>query len=202
MGFFVGAVMKETGGKGNPKAVNEILASVCSLDKRAPLHKLRRLQRGPDSMYAVISSGGKQYRVAEGETLRVEKLAGGAGSKVTFGPLLFADDGGGVQVGQPTVKGVTVEAEIVDQGLAKKIIIFKYKRRKSYRRKQGHRQPYTALKITAIRAGAEGLSRWHTRKVRGPPATAATRSRSAGASSATPARPCWRATSWFARSAP
>ena len=105
-------------------------------------------------MYAVISSGGKQYRVAEGETLRVEKLVGGAGSKVTFGPLLFADDGGGVQVGQPTVKGVTVEAEIVDQGLAKKIIIFKYKRRKSYRRKQGHRQPYTALKITAIRAGA------------------------------------------------
>ena len=107
-------------------------------------------------MYAVISSGGKQYRVAEGETLRVEKLEGGAGSKVTFGPLLFADDGGGVQIGQPTVKGVTVEAEIVDQGLAKKIIIFKYKRRKSYRRKQGHRQPYTALKITAIRAGAKG----------------------------------------------
>ncbi len=71
-------------------------------------------------MYAVISSGGKQYRVSEGETLRVEKLVGGAGSKVTFGPLLFADDGGGVQVGQPTVKGVTVEAEIVDQGLAKK----------------------------------------------------------------------------------
>ena len=69
-------------------------------------------------MYAVISSGGKQYRVAEGETLRVEKLAGAAGTKVTFGPLLFADDGGGVQVGQPTVKGVTVEAEIVDQGLA------------------------------------------------------------------------------------
>jgi large subunit ribosomal protein L21 len=106
-------------------------------------------------MYAVISSGGKQYRVAEGETLRVEKLEGGAGSKVTFGPLLFADDGGGVIVGQPTVKGVTVEAEIVDQGLGKKIIIFKYKRRKSYRRKQGHRQPYTALKITAIRAGAK-----------------------------------------------
>ena len=71
-------------------------------------------------MYAVISSGGKQYRVAEGETLRVEKLAGGAGSKVTFGPLLFADDGGGVMVGQPTVKGVTVEAEIVDQGLARR----------------------------------------------------------------------------------
>src|SRR5678815_5262493 len=126
------------------------------LDKGAPLSKLRRFQRGPGFMYAVISSGGKQYRVAEGETLRVEKLAGAAGTKVTFGPLLFADDGGGVQIGQPTVKGVTVEAEIIDQGLAKKMIIFKYKRRKSYRRKQGHRQPFTALKITAIRAGAKG----------------------------------------------
>lgn len=106
-------------------------------------------------MYAVIASGGKQYRVAEGETLRVEKLAGPAGTKVTFDPLLFADDGGGVQVGKPTVAGVTVEAEIVEQGLSKKIIIFKYKRRKSYRRKQGHRQPFTALKITSIRAGAK-----------------------------------------------
>jgi large subunit ribosomal protein L21 len=106
-------------------------------------------------MYAVIASGGKQYRVAEGETLRVEKLAGPAGTKVTFDPLLFADDAGGVQVGQPTVSGITVEAEIVEQGLSKKIIIFKYKRRKSYRRKQGHRQPFTALKITSIRAGAK-----------------------------------------------
>ena len=105
-------------------------------------------------MYAVIASGGKQYRVAEGETLRVEKLVGPAGTKVSFGPLLFADDGGGVQVGKPTVSGVTVEAEIVEQGLGKKIVIFKYKRRKSYRRKTGHRQPFTALKITAIRAGA------------------------------------------------
>jgi large subunit ribosomal protein L21 len=105
-------------------------------------------------MYAVISSGGKQYRVAEGETLRVEKIAGPSGSKVTFNPLLFADDGGGVEVGRPTVTGVTVEAEIVEQGLSKKIVLFKYKRRKSYRRKGGHRQPFTALKITAIRAGS------------------------------------------------
>jgi large subunit ribosomal protein L21 len=105
-------------------------------------------------MYAVIASGGKQYRVSEGEILRVEKLTGPAGTKVNFGPLLFADDAGKVEVGQPTVGGVTVEAEIVEQGLGKKIVIFKYKRRKSYRRKAGHRQPYTALKITAIRAGA------------------------------------------------
>lgn len=105
-------------------------------------------------MYAVIESGGKQYRVSEGETLRVEKLTGPAGTKISFGPLLFADDGGNVSVGRPTVAGMTVEAEIVEQGLGKKIILFKYKRRKSYRRKAGHRQPYTALKITAIRPGA------------------------------------------------
>ena len=105
-------------------------------------------------MYAVIETGGKQYRVAEGETLRVEKLAASAGDKLSFETLLFADDGGNVRVGQPRVSGVKVEAEVVEQGLGKKIIIFKYKRRKSYRRKQGHRQPYTALKITAIKAGA------------------------------------------------
>src|SRR6516165_5671902 len=97
-------------------------------------------------MYAVIASGGKQYRVAEGETLRVEKLSGPAGTKFNFGPLLFADDAGKVEVGRPTVAGVTVEAEIVEQGLGKKIIIFKYKRRKT-----GRRQPFTSLKITAIR---------------------------------------------------
>jgi large subunit ribosomal protein L21 len=105
-------------------------------------------------MYAVIQTGGKQYRVAEGETLRVEKLAASAGDKLTFDSLLFADDGGNVLVGRPLVAGVKVEAEVVEQGLGKKIIIFKYKRRKSYRRKQGHRQPYTALKITSIKAGA------------------------------------------------
>jgi large subunit ribosomal protein L21 len=102
-------------------------------------------------MYAVIQTGGKQYRVAEGETLRVEKLPASAGDKMTFDTLLFADDGGGVQVGTPIVSGVKVEAEVVEQGLGKKIIIFKYKRRKSYRRKQGHRQPFTALKITGIK---------------------------------------------------
>jgi large subunit ribosomal protein L21 len=105
-------------------------------------------------MYAVIETGGKQYRVAEGETLRVEKLAASTGDKLSFRPLLFADDGGNVQVGQPQVSGISVEAEVIEQGLNKKIVIFKYKRRKAYRRKTGHRQPFTALKITAIKAGA------------------------------------------------
>jgi large subunit ribosomal protein L21 len=105
-------------------------------------------------MYAVIQTGSKQYRVAEGETLRVEKLLASPGDKLSFVPLLFADDGGNVQVGKPQVSGIKVEAEVLEQGLGKKLVIFKYKRRKSYRRKTGHRQPFTALKITAIKAGA------------------------------------------------
>ena len=105
-------------------------------------------------MYAVIQTGGKQYRVAEGETLRVEKLAANPGDKLSFSPLLFADDGGNVQIGKPNVSGIQVEAEVLHDGLGKKIIIFKYKRRKSYRRKTGHRQPFTALKIVSIKAGA------------------------------------------------
>lgn len=105
-------------------------------------------------MYAVIQTGGKQYRVAEGETLRVEKLIASPGDKLSFSPLLFADDGGNVQIGRPNVSGIQVEAEVLEQGRGKKITIFKYKRRKSYRRKQGHRQPFTALKVVSIKAGA------------------------------------------------
>src|SRR5687767_1059359 len=105
-------------------------------------------------MYAVIQTGGKQYHVAEGETLRVEKPVAAAGDKLSFDPLLFADDGGNVQVGRPLVSGVKVEAEVVEQGLGKKIIIVKYKRREAYRRKQRPREPFTAIKITGIKAGA------------------------------------------------
>ncbi len=105
-------------------------------------------------MYAVIQTGGKQYRVAEGETLRVEKLPSSPGDKLSFSPLLFADDGGNVQVGKPEVAGIKVEAEVLGDGKGEKIVIFKYKRRKSYRRKTGHRQPYTALKIVSIKVGA------------------------------------------------
>ncbi len=105
-------------------------------------------------MYAVIQTGSKQYRVAEGETLRVEKLPASPGDKLSFSPLLFADDGGNVHIGKPNVSGVKVEAEVTGQGRGEKIVIFKYKRRKSYRRKTGHRQPFTALKIVSIKAGA------------------------------------------------
>jgi large subunit ribosomal protein L21 len=100
-------------------------------------------------MYAVIKTGGKQYRVTEGQKLRVEKLTGNAGDKVTFNEVLMLG-GDKLTIGQPMVKGARVEAEILGQDRGPKIVIFKFRRRKNYRRKQGHRQPYTQLKITGI----------------------------------------------------
>ena len=100
-------------------------------------------------MYAVIKTGGKQYKVAPGDKLRVEKLPGDVGDKVTFGEVLLIG-GEAVKVGQPLIAGVAVEAKITAQDRAKKIIIFKFRRRKNYRRKSGHRQPFTALEITGI----------------------------------------------------
>jgi large subunit ribosomal protein L21 len=101
-------------------------------------------------MYAVISTGGKQYKVSEGQTLRVEKLPGEVGTSVSFDQVLLFSDGEMVKVGQPTVDGMTVTGHIMEQGKAKKIIVFKYKRRKGYRKKQGHRQQFTALRIDTI----------------------------------------------------
>lgn len=101
-------------------------------------------------MYAVVSSGGKQYKVAEGDILRVEKLPGEVGSSVDFDKVLMFSDGESAKIGTPLVDGVSVTGHIVEQGLAKKILVFKYKRRKRYRRKQGHRQAYTAVKIDSI----------------------------------------------------
>jgi large subunit ribosomal protein L21 len=103
-------------------------------------------------MYAVIASGGKQYRVESGGILRVEKLPGEIGSPITFDRVLMVSDGDNVRVGTPVVDDAIVQGHIVEQGKSKKIIVFKYKRRKRYRRKQGHRQPYTAIKIDTIEA--------------------------------------------------
>jgi large subunit ribosomal protein L21 len=103
-------------------------------------------------MYAVIKTGGKQYRVEPGATIRVEKLPGDAGTQVELGEVLLVADGENIQVGAPTVAGATVRAEIVAQGLGDKLVVFKFRRRKAYRKKTGHRQPYTALKITGITA--------------------------------------------------
>jgi large subunit ribosomal protein L21 len=102
-------------------------------------------------MYAVIKTGGKQYRVAQGDRLRVEKLAGNVGDTVTLGEVLLVGAGEGVKIGTPSVSGAKVEAKILGQDRGEKIIIFKFRRRKNYRRKTGHRQPYTALEITGIK---------------------------------------------------
>jgi len=102
-------------------------------------------------MYAVIKTGGKQYRVNEGDRLRVEKLEGAVGDFVNFPEVLMLG-GETVSIGTPIVGGAKVSAQIVGQGLGKKIIVFKMRRRKRYRRKNGHRQPFTELKVTSISA--------------------------------------------------
>ena len=101
-------------------------------------------------MYAIVSSGGKQYKVQKGEILRVEKISGDIGAPVSFDKVLMFSDGENVNIGQPILENISVNGHIVEQDKAKKIIVFKYKRRKRYRRKQGHRQQYTAIKIDSI----------------------------------------------------
>ena len=103
-------------------------------------------------MYAVVNSGGKQYKVQQGEVLKVEKISGDVGSSVTFDRVLMFSDGDNVSVGQPVLDSVSVDGHIVEQGKAKKIIVFKYKRRKRFRRKNGHRQEFTAVLIDSIKA--------------------------------------------------
>ncbi|MCU0603526.1 MAG: 50S ribosomal protein L21 [Desulfobacterales bacterium] len=103
-------------------------------------------------MYAVVSTGGKQYKVQKGETLRIEKIPGEVGGKVTLDKVLLVADGENIRVGRPVIEKAAVQASIVEQDKAKKILVFKYKRRKRYRRKAGHRQPYTAIRIDGIEA--------------------------------------------------
>jgi large subunit ribosomal protein L21 len=101
--------------------------------------------------YAVIKTGGKQYRVKAGDVINVEKLAGEAGDTITLDEVLMLG-GDDVKVGAPLIDGAKVEAEIVEQGRGKKIIVFKKRRRQNYRRKKGHRQDLTTLKINKISA--------------------------------------------------
>jgi large subunit ribosomal protein L21 len=103
-------------------------------------------------MYAVVATGGKQYKVQEGDVLRIEKLAGQVGDEVAFDQVLLVGEGDSVRVGRPLIEGASVKASIVEQDKSKKILVFKFKRRKRYRRKQGHRQPFTAIKINTIQA--------------------------------------------------
>ncbi len=102
-------------------------------------------------MYALIQTGGKQYKVSEGTILKVEKLVGEAGDRIVLDQVLMINDGNGTaQIGNPLLENARVTAKILEQGKNKKIIVYKYKKRKNYRRKQGHRQPYTRLLIEKI----------------------------------------------------
>ena len=101
-------------------------------------------------MFAVIKSGGKQYRVAPGQTIRLEKVSGEVGSKVKLSEVLLVDDDGKVQVGAPLIANASIEATVVEHDRAKKILVFKKKRKKQYRRTRGHRQDYTAVRIDKI----------------------------------------------------
>ena len=101
-------------------------------------------------MYAVIETGGKQYRVQEGDVVYVEKLDVEEGANFDFDKVLFVSKEGEIATGKPYVDGAKVEATVLEQGKAKKIIVFKYKAKKNYKKKQGHRQPFTKLKIENI----------------------------------------------------
>ena len=100
-------------------------------------------------MYAIIATGGKQYKVSEGDIITIEKLGIEAGEKVTFDQVL-AVSGDDLKIGNPTVDGATVDATVVKEGRGKKVIVYKYKRKSGYHKKNGHRQQYTAVKIEKI----------------------------------------------------
>lgn len=100
-------------------------------------------------MYAIIATGGKQYRVSEGDVIYIEKIDAQVDSTVFFDVLLMGNDGD-VKIGTPVVEGVKVEGKVVGQIRGEKIVVYKYKSKKNYRRKQGHRQPYTKVEITKI----------------------------------------------------
>ena len=102
-------------------------------------------------MYAIIQTGGKQYKVATGDTIRVEKLNLEAGTQHTFDQVL-AIGGDKLTIGTPTVAGATVSATVTEQGKHKKVIVYKFKKKKGFHKKKGHRQPFTELKIDAIKA--------------------------------------------------
>lgn len=101
-------------------------------------------------MYAVIETGGKQYRVEKGDVVFVEKLDVAEGDSISLDKVLLVSNEGNVSAGKPYVDGAKVEATVLEQGKAKKIVVFKYKAKKNYRKKQGHRQPFTKLKIENI----------------------------------------------------
>ena len=113
---------------------------------------MARLVWGGVFMYAVVVTGGKQYRVQEGDVIYVEKLEADVETSIELGDVLALGKEDGLVVGTPVVEGAKVFAKVLEQGKARKVIVFKYKRKKDYRRKQGHRQPFTKLQIEKIEA--------------------------------------------------
>ena len=103
-------------------------------------------------MYAIIETGGKQYRVSEGDQIRIEKIKAADGEQVKFNKVLVLGEGAEAKVGAPYVESAAVFGDVIETGKGKKVIIFKYKAKKDYRKKQGHRQPYTLVEITGISA--------------------------------------------------
>lgn len=152
----------ETEKKGVKQAVQEetekIVEKPASEEKpaksTAPAKSIKKEKTGKkvaaDSGYAIIRTGGKQYQVSAGTLVRVEKLAGNVGDTIELNDVLAVFDGSTSKIGQPTVEGAVVTARIVEQDKAKKILVFKKKRRKGYRVKRGHRQLFTALEISGI----------------------------------------------------
>ncbi|MCI9246524.1 MAG: 50S ribosomal protein L21 [Clostridia bacterium] len=125
-------------------------------------------------MYAIIESCGRQYKVTQGDVVFFEKLDVEEGKKVTFDNVVLVSDDKKVEVGAPYVKGVKVEGKVVSHGKAKKILVYKYKAKKNYRRTQGHRQPYTKVEITSIKtasAKAEEKATTETKPASAKPAT-------------------------------
>lgn len=104
-------------------------------------------------MYAIIQTGGKQYRVSPGDEIRIEKIDGSPGDRVSFDRVLLTSNGERVEIGKPYLEGVTVTGKLTAQGKGRKVIVFKYKRRKGYRRTRGHRQQYSLVKIEGIETG-------------------------------------------------
>ncbi|MBE3573836.1 MAG: 50S ribosomal protein L21 [Firmicutes bacterium] len=109
-------------------------------------------------MYAVIESGGKQYRVTEGQSLRVERLEAEPGAQVTLDRLLVLGEGADVKIGTPYVEGARVTARVLEQGKGRKILVLRYKPKKNERRRRGHRQPYTRILIEKIEDGSDRVS--------------------------------------------
>jgi large subunit ribosomal protein L21 len=128
----------------------------------AALNRLKRInsrlqseiekKRGATGMTAIIETGGKQYKVSEGDVLYIEKLNVAQGDSVLFDKVLAVVDGGSSRFGAPYVEGASVEANVIKNGKSRKIVVFKYKAKKNYKRKAGHRQPYTKVQITSIKA--------------------------------------------------